>query len=53
MTFQVSDYKEKNFLDLNDDENLPIRPTYSKRGTWFKYFGYYVYALSELSQITL
>ena len=30
MTFQALDYKEKNFLDLNNDNNLPTRPTYSK-----------------------
>ena len=40
MTFQALDYKRKNFLDLNDDDNLPTRPTYSKGGAWLKYFGH-------------
>jgi len=40
MTFQALDYKGKNFLDLNDDDNLPTRPTYSKGGAWLKYFGH-------------
>ena len=40
MTFQVSDDKEKYFLDfLNNDLNS-IEPTYSKRGSWLKFFGY-------------
>ena len=36
MTFQVSDYKRKNFLNLNDDNNLLIRPTYLKGSIWPK-----------------
>jgi len=61
MTFQALDYKGKNFLDLNDDDNLPTRPTYSKGGAWLKYFGHSnmlcayticcVHTLSEPSQI--
>jgi len=35
--FQALDYKGKNFLDLNDDDNLPTRPTYSKGGAWLKH----------------
>ena len=30
MYFQASDYRGKNFLDLNDDDNKPIQPLYSK-----------------------
>jgi len=30
MTFQVSEYKRKNFLDLIDDDNLIIKPIYMK-----------------------
>ena len=30
MTFQASDYKENNFLDLINDNNLPTKPTYTK-----------------------
>ena len=32
MFFQISDYKEKNFLDLKDDGNSPIIPLCSKDG---------------------
>ena len=34
MTFQASEHKEKYFLDLNDNENLPAKPMYTKGGTW-------------------
>jgi len=40
MTFQASDDKGRNFLELLDDENNLLEPTYSKGGTWLKYFGY-------------
>jgi len=30
MYFQVSEYKERNFLELNNDGNIPIHPTYAK-----------------------
>ena len=40
MTFQASEDKGHNFLDLSDDDNNPLKPTYSKSGTWLKYFGY-------------
>ena len=33
MTFQVLDYKENNFLNLINDDNLPTKPTYTKYGT--------------------
>ena len=36
MTFQALDYKRKNFLNLNDDNNLLIRPTYLKDSIWPK-----------------
>jgi len=37
--FQVSDYKRKNFFNLNNNDNLPIRLTYSKGGAWLKLIG--------------
>lgn len=40
MTFQTLDYKRKNFLDLNNNNNLPTRPTYSKDDAWLKHFRY-------------
>ena len=39
MTFQASDYKERNFLDLNNNNNQPIYLTYSKSSAWLKHFG--------------
>jgi len=40
MTFQVSDLKGKQFLNLLDDDNNIIEPSYVKEGSWLKYFGY-------------
>jgi len=39
MTFQVSDYKGRNFFDLNNNDNQPICWTYSKGGVWLKHLG--------------
>ena len=36
--FQVSEYKGRNFLDLNDDNNQPIYPIYTRGSAWIKYF---------------
>ena len=38
MTFQASDYKGNHFLF--DDNYLPIKPTYTKGGTWLKLIGH-------------
>jgi len=45
MTFQVSDNKERTFLDLLDDDLNTIKliyskEAYSKEGSWLKYFGH-------------
>ena len=37
--FQAFDYKRKQFLDLNNNNGLPICPTYSKDRAWLKHFG--------------
>ena len=37
MYFQASEYKERNFLELNN--NTLICPTYIKGEAWLKYFG--------------
>ena len=37
MYFQALDYKGKNFLNLNDNDNIPIWPTYLKEGAWLKH----------------
>ena len=40
MTFQASNDKERHFLDLLDEDLKPIEPSYSKRGSWLKFFGH-------------
>ena len=40
ITFQASDNKERHFLDLLDNNLNIIEPTYSKGGSWLKYFGH-------------
>jgi len=37
MTFQASEYKERHFLDLNNND---VKPTYTKGGTWLNLIGY-------------
>jgi len=38
MTFQASDAKERQFLELLNDNLLSIEPSYSKEGLWLKFF---------------
>jgi len=40
MTFQVSDRKERNFLNLVDDNYKDIELSYIKDGTWLQIFGH-------------
>jgi len=40
MTFQVSDAKGRQFLDLLYNNLYSIEPSYTKEGSWIKYFGY-------------
>jgi len=40
MTFQASDLKEKQFLDLLNENNNIIEPFYTKGGSWLKIFGH-------------
>ena len=40
MTFQASDLKGKQFLDLLDGEDNIIEPSYVKRGSWLKSFSH-------------
>jgi len=37
MYFQALKYKRRNFLDLNDNNNQLIHPTYSKDSAWVKH----------------
>ena len=53
MTFQASDLKEKLFLNLLNDDNNIIKPSYTKEGSWLKVFGHsnslYVCALQAIT----
>ena len=40
MYFQALEYKGRNFLNLNDDNNQSIHPIYSKDSAWLKYFSF-------------
>ena len=40
MTFQVSDGKGNQFLDLMDDNLETIKPSYTKEGPWLQAFGH-------------
>ena len=40
MTFQALNAKGRQFLELFDDNLQPIRSSYSKEGSWLKYFGH-------------
>jgi len=38
ITFQVSDLKERNFLELVDNDNNTLEPIYCKGSTWLQFF---------------
>ena len=40
MTFQASNHKGNQFLDLLDDDNNIIEPSYVKGGLWLKTIGH-------------
>ena len=40
MTFQVSDLKSRNFLELIDSDNNILEPIYSKGSTWLQFIGH-------------
>ena len=40
MIFQASDLKGKHFLNLIDNDNNIIKPSYIKGSSWLKFFGY-------------
>ena len=43
MMFQASNLKGNQFLDLLDDDNNIIEPSYIKRGSWLKKFGHLIF----------
>jgi len=40
ITFQLSDTKSQHFLELLNDDNKLIEPSYTKGRPWLKYFGH-------------
>jgi len=40
ITFQASDFKGNHFLELLDNDYLPIKPVYTKNGMWLKSIGH-------------
>ena len=40
MTFQASDARGRNFLDLLDNDLHPLEPSYTKGGLWIKFSGH-------------
>ena len=40
MIFQAVDFKGQQFLELCDDNNNPIEPSYAKGGSWLKHFSH-------------
>ena len=40
MLFQASDSKERNFLELTNNDLNSIEPLAIKEGPWLQYFGY-------------
>ena len=54
--FQASDYKERNFLELNNNDNKPIYSIYFINRVWLKHFGLsntlYVYIMRLITVIT-
>ena len=41
MTFQVLDLKERNFLELVNNNNKLLEPTYCKGSSWLQVFGHF------------
>ena len=44
MTFQTSDLRANQFLELLDNELCLIVPSYIKEGPWIRHFGHYARA---------
>ena len=40
MTFQALDQKGQQFLELVDNKNNPIEPSYINGGSWLKFLGH-------------
>ena len=45
--FKSSDLKERNFLQLLNNNLLEIEPFYTKGGSWLKYFGFSTQAINN------
>ena len=57
MIFQASNYKGRNFLNLNDNKGENIHLICTKEGVWLKYFGLfnslYVWIIRLITNHTL
>ena len=53
MYFQASEYKGRNFLDLNNDNNQPICPAYSKGSTWMKCIGFFSVLCARVTRLIM
>ena len=53
MTFQVSDLKGHQFLNLCDGDNNLLEPSYVKGGTWLKYFGHSNSLCTRMTRATI
>ena len=51
MTFQASDLKSNHFLDLLDDECYTIEPSYTKGGSWIRYFSHSNMLCARVTQV--
>jgi len=51
MTFQASDAKERQFLELLNDNLLSIKPSCSKEGLWLKFFGHFNLLCARASRV--
>ena len=52
ITFQTSDMKGKHFLNLVDNDNNTIEPSYIKGGSWLKYLSHFNSLCTRASRAT-
>ena len=51
ITFQTSDLKGSQFLDLLDDNDNIIKPSYIKEEAWLKFFGHFNSLCTKASRV--
>jgi len=50
MIFQASNFKGKHFLDLVDGNDNPIEPSYTRGGSWLKFFSHSNFLCTKASR---